>query len=189
MSPFISKMIATVLRRLRDPDSVVRSACVDAVAEMSSRITRPSFTVAFLRPFMDALTLEQDVNVQIGASLCLAAAIDAAPVPDVESLQRITLPRLGKLLKTDSCKAKAPLLVLIGSVVSVGGASSRGVMSWLVPCIVEFLGSEDWNVRKACAEALGKVASMEKDLASQHKVLCMDSLQNKRFDKDCVVER
>ncbi|KAL5077870.1 hypothetical protein RYX36_016854 [Vicia faba] len=107
MSPFISKMIATVLRRLRDPDSVVRSACVDAVAEMSSRITRPSFTVAFLRPFMDALTLEQDVNVQIGASLCLAAAIDAAPVPDVESLRRITLPRLGKLLKTDSCKAIA----------------------------------------------------------------------------------
>ncbi|KAL5100400.1 hypothetical protein RYX36_004727 [Vicia faba] len=187
MSPFISKMIATVLRRLRDPDSVVRSACVDAVAEMSSRITRPSFTVAFLRPFMDALTLEQDVNVQIGASLCLAAAIDAAPEPDVESLRRITLPRLGKLLKTDSCKAKAPLLVLIGSVVSVGGASSRGVMSWLVPCVVEFLGSEDWNVRKACAEALGKVASMEKDLASQHKVLCMDSLQNKRFDKVKVV--
>ncbi|KAL5078781.1 hypothetical protein RYX36_007202 [Vicia faba] len=107
MSPFISKMIATVLRRLRDLDSVVRSACVDAVAEMSSRITRPSFTVAFLRPFMDALTLEQDVNVQIGASLCLAAAIDAAPVPDVESLRRITLPRLGKLLKTDSCKAIA----------------------------------------------------------------------------------
>ncbi|CAI8585469.1 unnamed protein product [Vicia faba] len=187
MSPFISKMIATVLRRLRDPDSVVRSACVDAVAEMSSRITRPSFTVAFLRPFMDALTLEQDVNVQIGASLCLPAAIDAAPVPDVESLRRITLPRLGKLLKTDSCKAKAPLLVLIGSVVSVGGASSRGVMSWLVLCVVEFLGSEDWNVRKACAEALGKVASMEKDLASQHKVLCMDSLQNKRFDKVKVV--
>ncbi|CAI8611619.1 unnamed protein product [Vicia faba] len=164
-------MIATVLRRLRDLDSVVRSACIDVVAEISSRITRPSFTVAFLRPFMDALTLEQDVNVQIGASLCLAAAIDAAPVPDVESLRRITLPRLGKLLKTDSCKAKAPLLVLIGSVVSVGGASSRGVMSWLVPCVVEFLGSEDWNVRKACAEALGKVSSMEKDLASHHKVM------------------
>ncbi|XP_058777208.1 TORTIFOLIA1-like protein 4 [Vicia villosa] len=187
LSPFISKMIATVLRRLRDPDSVVRSACVDAVAEMSSRITRPSFSVAFLRPFMDALALEQDVNVQIGASLCLAAAIDAAPEPDVESLRRTTLPRLGKLLKTDSCKAKAPLLVLIGSVVSVGGASSRGVMNWLVPCVVEFLGSEDWNVRKASVEVLGKVASVEKDLASQHKVLCLDSLQNKRFDKVKVV--
>lgn len=183
LSPFLSKMIATVLRRLRDPDSVVRSACVDAVAEMSSRITRPSFSVAFLRPFMDALALEQDVNVQIGASLCLAAAIDAAPEPDVESLRRTTLPRLGKLLKTDSCKAKAPLLVLIGSVVSVGGASSRGAMNWLAPCLVEFLGSEDWTVRKASAETLGKVASVEKDLGSQHKVLCLDSLQNKRFDK------
>ncbi|WJX62323.1 hypothetical protein P8452_47329 [Trifolium repens] len=187
LSPFLSKMISTVLRRLRDPDSVVRSACIDAVAEMSSRITRPAFSVAFLRPFMDALAMEQDANAQIGAALCLAAAVEAAPELDVDSLRRNTLPRLGKLLKTDSCKAKAPLLVLIGSLVSVGGASSRAAMNWLVPCLVEFLGSEDWTVRKAAAEALGKVASMEKDLASHHKVLCLDSLQNRRFDKVKVV--
>jgi HEAT repeat protein len=74
-------------------------------------------------------------------------------------------------------------LVLIRSVVAVGGASSRGAMNWLVPFLVKFLRSEDWTVRKAAAEALGKVASMEKDLASHHKVLCLDSLQNRRFDK------
>ncbi|GAU45068.1 hypothetical protein TSUD_243340 [Trifolium subterraneum] len=182
LSPFLSKMIATVLRRLRDPDSVVRSACVDAVAEMSSRITRPAFSVAFLRPFMDALALEQDANAQIGAALCLAAAVEAAPEPDVESLRRTTLPRLGKLLKTDSCKAKAPLLVLIGSVVSVRGASSRAAMNWLVPCLVEFLGSEDWTVRKAAAEVLGKVASVEKDLASHHKVKVVRETMNCSLD-------
>lgn len=183
LSPFLSKMISTVLRRLRDPDTAVRSACVDAVSEMSSRITRPAFSVAFLKPFMDALALEQDANVQIGAALCLAAAVEAAPELEVETLRRTALPKLGKVLKTESCKAKAPVLVLIGSVVAVGGAASRGAMNWLVPCLVEFLGSEDWNVRKASAEALGKVASVEKDLASQHKVLCLDSLQNRRFDK------
>jgi hypothetical protein len=74
-------------------------------------------------------------------------------------------------------------LVLIRSVVAVGGASSRGVMNWLVPFLVKFLRSEDWTVRKAAAEALGKVASVEKDLASHHEVLCLDSLQNQRFDK------
>ena len=93
------------------------------------------------------------------------------------------MPRLGKLVKSDACKAKAAVLVLIGSVVGAGGASSRGVLSWLVPCLVEFLSSEDWTVRKAAAEALGKVATVERDLASQHRVLCLDCLQNRRFDK------
>lgn len=180
-------MIATVLRRIHDPDTVVRSACVEAVAEMSLRITRPAFSVAFLRPFMEALTVEQDVNAQIGGALCLAAAVEAAPEVDVELLRRNTLPRLGKVLKTESCKAKAPVLVLIGSVVSVGGAASRGTMNWLVPYLVELLGSEDWTVRKASAEALGKVASVERDFATQHKVLCLESLQNRRFDKVKVV--
>lgn len=154
---------------------------------MSSRITKPPFSVAFLKPLMDALTQEQDVNSQIGAALCLAAAIESTPEPDVEALRKGTLPRLGKLAKNEVCKAKAALLVLIGSVVGVGGASSRGVLNWLVPCLVEFLSNEDWTIRKAAAEGLGKVALSEKDLASQYKVLCLDSLQNRRFDKVKVV--
>ncbi|CAJ1931611.1 unnamed protein product [Sphenostylis stenocarpa] len=187
LSSFLPKMLATVLRRLRDTDSAVRSACVDAVAVMSSRITRPPFAAAFLRPLMDALAQEQDTNAQIGAALCLAAAVEAAPDPDAEALRRSALPRLGKLVKSDVCRARAALLVLIGSVAAVGGASSRTAMNWLVPCLVEFLGSEDWTVRKAAAEALTKAASVEGDLASQHKVLCLDSLQNRRFDKIKVV--
>jgi HEAT repeat protein len=30
------------------------------------------------------------------------------------------------------------------------------MLDWLVPCMVEFLSSEDWVVRKAALEALGK---------------------------------
>ncbi|XP_015965287.1 TORTIFOLIA1-like protein 4 [Arachis duranensis] len=187
LAPFLSKMIATVLRRLRDSDSAVRSACVDAVSTMSSRITKLPFTAAFLRPLMDALAQEQDANSQIGAALCLAAAVEAAPEPDAEALRRSAMPRLGKLAKSEVCKAKAALLVLIGSVVGAGGASSSGVLNWLVPCLVEFLSSEDWAVRKAAAEALGKVATTERDLASRHRALCLDSLQNRKFDKVKVV--
>lgn len=132
---------------------------------------------------METLTQEQDVNSQIGAAVCLAAAIESAPEPYVEALRKSALPRLGRLAKNEVCKAKAALLELIGSVVGVGGASSQGVLKWLVPCLVEFLSNEDWMVRKAAAEALGKVASVEKDLASQYKALCEKSLQNRRFDK------
>ncbi|OIW10523.1 hypothetical protein TanjilG_15895 [Lupinus angustifolius] len=187
LAPFLPKMIAAVIRRLRDNDNAVRSACVDATAAMSSQITGPPFSAAFLKPLMDALTQEQDANSQIGAALCLAAAVDAAPEKDVEALRRSALPKLGKFTKNDACKAKAAVLVLIGSLVAAGGAASRGVMNWLVPFLIEFLSSEDWTVRKAASEALGKVAMVEKDLASQHKILCVDSLQNRRFDKVKVV--
>ncbi|KAJ6430450.1 hypothetical protein OIU84_021780 [Salix udensis] len=185
LSPHLSKMISTITRRLRDPDSAVRSACVEATSAMSSQITDPPFST-LSRPFIDLLTVDQDFNAQIGAALCLAAAIEAAPEPEVEHLRKV-LPRLGKLVKGEGFKAKAALLSLIGSIVGVGGASSKGLLDWLVPCLVEFLSSEDWTARKAAAEALGKVASMEKKLAREHKAACLTSLESRRFDKVKVV--
>ncbi|KAG6766420.1 TORTIFOLIA1-like protein 4 [Populus alba x Populus x berolinensis] len=185
LSPHLSKMISTITRRLRDPDSAVRSACVEATSAMSSEITDPPFST-LSRPLIDLLTLDQDFNAQIGAALCLAAAIEAAPEPEVEHLRKV-LPRLGKLVKGEGFKAKAALLSLIGSIVGVGGASSKGLLDWLVPCLVEFLSSEDWTARKAAAEALGKVASMEKKLAKEHKATCLTSLESRRFDKVKVV--
>jgi hypothetical protein len=52
------------------------------------------------------------------------------------------------LAKSEGFKAKAAFLVLTRSIIGAGGASSRGVLDWLVPCVVEFLTSEDWAVRK-----------------------------------------
>ncbi|KAB2628574.1 microtubule-associated protein TORTIFOLIA1 [Pyrus ussuriensis x Pyrus communis] len=118
----------------------------------------------------------------IGSALCLAGAIDSAPDPDPVQLKR-SLQRLGKLAKSESFKAKAALLVLVGA----GGASSQGTLDWLVPCGVEFLSSEDWTVRKAAAEALGKVATVETDLAPFYKASCLNALESRRFDKVKVV--
>ncbi|GLT86368.1 hypothetical protein SLE2022_045110 [Rubroshorea leprosula] len=185
LSPHVSKMISTVARRLRDSDSAVRSACVEATTAMSSQITKPPFSV-LSKPLIELLVVEQDVNSQIGAAMCLAAAIEAAPNPDAEQLRKV-LPRLGKLVKSDGFKAKAAAIGVIGSVVGVGGAGSKGVLDWVVPCIVEFLSSEDWTARKAAAEALGKVAVAEKELAPGYKAPCLKVLENRRFDKVKVV--
>jgi hypothetical protein len=148
---------------------------------MSSQITDPPFST-LSKPLIDLLTIDQDLNAQIGAALCLAAVIEAAPEPEVEQLRKV-LPRLGKLVKGEGFKAKAALLSVIRSIVGVGGASSKGILDWLVPCLVEFLCSEDWAARKAAAEALGKVASIEKKLAKEHKATCLTSLETRRFDK------
>ncbi|KAF8378360.1 hypothetical protein HHK36_029699 [Tetracentron sinense] len=185
LSPFLSKMLANVLRRLRDSDSAVRSACVDAVSAMASQITKPSFSV-FLKPLMEAILLEQDYNSQIGSALCLSSAIEAAADPEPAQLQRL-LPRLVKLLRSESFKAKPALLTLIGSIVGSGGASRQNVLWNLIPCLVEFLSSEDWAARKAAAEVFVRLALVEKDLLSEFKSSCLTSFENRRFDKVKVV--
>ncbi|TYH19559.1 hypothetical protein ES288_A05G361000v1 [Gossypium darwinii] len=185
LSPHLSKMVSTLSRRLRDPDSAVRSACVEATAAMSSHITKPPFSV-LSKPLIEMLVVEQDVNSQVGAAMCLAAAIDAAPDPESEQLRKV-LPKLGKLVRNESFKAKAAVFGVIGSVASVGGAGSKSVLDWLVPCAVDALSSEDWATRKAAAEALGKVAMAEKELTAEFKSACVVALENKRFDKVKIV--
>ncbi|CAH9087517.1 unnamed protein product [Cuscuta epithymum] len=181
LSPYLSRMLHTVIRRLRDPDTAVRSACVEAVSSIAAQITKPPFSF-ILKPIVDSIFHEQDQNSQIGASLCLAAAIEAAPDPDPAELRKL-LPRLYKLVKNDCFKAKASLLSLIGSIVSVGGASNRHVLNGLVPTVVEFLSSEDWAARKAASETLGRLAVAERDLVTEFKSFCIASLDARRFDK------
>ncbi|XP_030938708.1 TORTIFOLIA1-like protein 3 isoform X2 [Quercus lobata] len=181
LSPYLTKMLSSITRRLRDPDSSVRSACVNSVAALSSQITKPPFS-SFLKPLSDALFTEPDLPAQIGAALCLASAIDAAPDPDPARLARM-LPRFEKLLKCESFKAKSALLALIGSVVGTGAASFGGVVKNLVPCLVEFLSSEDWAARKAAAEALLSLAVVQRDSLPEYKANCLKVFETRRYDK------
>ncbi|KAJ7945930.1 Microtubule-associated protein TORTIFOLIA1 [Quillaja saponaria] len=185
LSPYLSKILSNIIRRLRDPDSAVRSACVNSVSALSTHITKQPFS-AFLKPFTETLFTEQDPNSQIGAALCLVAAIDAAEDPEPARLAKL-LPKFEKLLKCESFKAKPALLVLIGSVVEAGGASSDGALRNLVPCVVEFLSSGDWAARKSAAETLMKLAVMERDMLSEFKAGSLKLFENRRFDKVKVV--
>ncbi|PON86101.1 Coatomer beta subunit [Trema orientale] len=182
LSPHLPKVLSSVTRRLRDPDSAVRSACVDAVAALRCHVSRPPFS-SFLRPLADALFTEQDSNSQIGAALCLAAAVDAAPDPEARAKLARMMPRFEKLLKCESFKAKAALLALIGSLVGAGAASGEGALRSLVPAVVQFLSSEDWAARKAAAEVLVKLAATERDALAEFKSGCLKTFENRRFDK------
>ncbi|KAL1218969.1 TORTIFOLIA1-like protein 4 [Cardamine amara subsp. amara] len=180
LTPHLTKMVSTVIRRLRDPDSSVRSACAVATADMSAHITRQPFA-SVAKPLIETLIQEGDSNAQIGAALCLAASVEAATDPESEQLRK-SLPKIGKLLKSDGFKAKAALLSAVGSIINAGGAGTKPVLDWLVPVLIEFLSSEDWAARKSAADALGKVATAE-ELASQYKKACTAALESRRFDK------
>ncbi|KAL4361016.1 hypothetical protein GQ457_04G017160 [Hibiscus cannabinus] len=181
---FLPKILSNLLRRLRDPNSAVRSACVDAVSALSANLTKCNFSSSFLKPLSDAVFTEQEPNAQIGSALCLAAAIDGSPDPDPVRLGKM-LKKLEKLVKCDGCKAKAAVLVVIGSVIGSGGASNLGeeMMKGLVGCLMGFLTSEDWAARKAAAEALGKLAVVERDSLAEFKTGCIKVFEARRFDK------
>lgn len=184
LAPHLSKILTSIVRRLRDPDSSVRLACVAAALSLSSHVNNPPFT-SLTKPFLESLFIEQDIHTQTGAALCLAAVIEGSRNVDVGSLRRL-LPRLQKLGKCDSFKAKAALLAAIGSIVGAKGVFSncgKIVIKNLVVCLVEFLSSEDWAARKAAAEALVKVVEVEKDALSEYKDPCFKIFEAKKFDK------
>ncbi|KAI3726934.1 hypothetical protein L1987_66741 [Smallanthus sonchifolius] len=186
LSIHLSKLLSAIVRRLRDPDTSVRSACVAATGSIASHVTKPPFT-SVAKPLLDALVTEQDLNSQIGAALCLAAAVDGARDPEPAYLRRM-LPRIEKLLKCNSFKAKAALLTFLGSVIGVGAASSPVIVKNLVNVLVEFVAkSEDWSARKAAAEALVKLAILETDLLSEFKAPCLKTFEAKKFDKVKIV--
>ncbi|PSS07826.1 Microtubule-associated protein [Actinidia chinensis var. chinensis] len=185
LSPYLSKLLSAVVRRLRDPASAVRTACVAAAASVSSHITKPPFT-SIAKPLVDALVTEQDQNAQIGAAMCLAAAIEASPDPEPLYLRKL-LPRLEKLLKNDGFKAKPAVLTVVGSVIEAGAASTLQIVKNLVPCLVGFIGSENWAARKAAAEALVKLAAAERDMLTEFRDACLKTFEARKFDKVKVV--
>ncbi|EOA34331.1 hypothetical protein CARUB_v10021851mg [Capsella rubella] len=183
LAPHLSKMVSTVLRRLRDPDTSVRAACAAASVDMTTSITGTPFSI-LLGPMIETLIHDCDPNAQIGAAVCVAAAIDAADELDVEQLQK-ALPKIGKLLKSEGFKAKPELLGAIGSVIGAvdGRNSEKAVLDWLLPNVSEFLSSSDWRARKAAAEAMGRIAMAEEELAPLYKKACVGILESRRFDK------
>ncbi|XP_042051849.1 TORTIFOLIA1-like protein 4 [Salvia splendens] len=182
LSPHVSKMISAVLRRLRDPDSAVRAACVEAVSSISAHVTSPPLFAAILKPLAEALFHEQDSKAQIGAALCLAAAVEAAPDPDSAEMRRL-LPRVLKLARRDGCKAKPALLALVGCIVSTDCVKSKSLFISTVSTAVDFLSSDDWAARKEAAEVLEKAAMADCNLSLQFKASCLAALENRRFDK------
>uniref|UniRef100_A0A6N2LJG3 TORTIFOLIA1/SINE1-2 N-terminal domain-containing protein n=1 Tax=Salix viminalis TaxID=40686 RepID=A0A6N2LJG3_SALVM len=150
LSNSLPKILSYITRRLRDPDSsVIRSQCLAAITSLASNITKLPFSTAFLKQLSESVFTEQELNAQIGSALCLAAAIDAAPDPEEGRLGKVWSCETGEV----GYKAKFAALVVVGSVIGVGGLRGiGGGIGGVVKCLVGFLSSEDWNSRKAAAE-------------------------------------
>lgn len=120
--PHLPKMVASIVKRLRDPDSIVRDACVETVGVLASKLVNrhgesDKVFVVLVRPLFEALG-EQNKQVQTGSAFCLARIIDNTHDPPVLVLQRM-LSRAVKLLKNPHFMAKPAVVELNRSIIQV----------------------------------------------------------------------
>ncbi|KAM1087382.1 hypothetical protein ACFX2B_012766 [Malus domestica] len=182
----LGKMVASIVKRLRDPDSVVRDACVETVGVLASKLSNDTgegdgIFVVLVRPLFEAMG-EQNRQVQSGSALCLARVIDNTRDPPVSILQPM-LNRTIKLLKNPHFMAKPAIIELNRSIIQAGGAPTQNVLSAAMTSIQESLKSSDWTTRKAACIALGEIASSGGSFMGSFKASCVRSLESCRFDK------
>ncbi|KAF6167328.1 hypothetical protein GIB67_043189 [Kingdonia uniflora] len=186
LSPYIAKMVTSIVKRLKDPDSVVRDACVEVVGVLSCKMINyrgesDGVFVAIVKPLFEALG-EQNKQVQSGSALCLASVIHNANDPPVSVLSRM-LTRIVKLLKNPHFMAKTAVIELITSIIQARGASTQIAFSGAMSTIQEALKSSDWTTRKAASVALESIAVSGGSLLQSSKASCIRSLESCRFDK------
>ncbi|KAK9269469.1 hypothetical protein L1049_001244 [Liquidambar formosana] len=186
IGPHLGKMIASIVKRLKDQDSVVRDACVETVGVLASRLGNregesDGVFVVLVKPLFEALG-EQNRQVQSGSAFCLARIIDNTHDPPISILQRM-LTRTMKLLKNPHFMAKPAVIELNRSIIQAGGAPTHNVLSAAMISIQESLKNSDWTTRKAASVALGEMASSGGSFLGSFKASCMRSLELRRFDK------
>jgi hypothetical protein len=183
--PHLPKMVASVVKCFRDPDSSVREACVEMVAVLASKLSNNNEDKVFVllaSPIFEALVGEQNKHVQSVSAFCLATIILNTHHPPLPLLHNI-LTRILKLLKNPHFMAKPALIELNRSIIQAGGASTQTVLSAAIAGIRDALKDTDWKTRKAASVALGQIALTRASFLSSLRPSCIQSLDSSRFDK------
>ncbi|KAG8373913.1 hypothetical protein BUALT_Bualt11G0074700 [Buddleja alternifolia] len=186
VGPHLGKMVASIVKRLKDSDSIVRDSCIETVGILASklsgsRIDNDGIFTVLVRPLFEALS-EQNRHVQSGSALCLSRVIDNIHDPPPPVLQKI-LSKTVKLLKNPHFMAKPAVIELNRSIVLAGGAPTHSSLTAALSSIQEALKSSDWATRKAACAALGDIASYGAACLGSFRTLCIRCLESCRFDK------
>ncbi|CAJ2665188.1 unnamed protein product [Trifolium pratense] len=186
--PHLPKMVASVVKCFRDPDSSVREACVEMVAVLALKLGNQNNNhedkvfVLLASPIFEALVGEQNKHVQSVSAFCLATIIHNTHQPPLPLLHNI-LTRILKLLKNPHFMAKPALIELNRSIIQAGGASTQTVLLAAIAGIRDALKDTDWKTRKAASVALGQIALTRASFLSSLRPSCIQSLDSSRFDK------
>ncbi|KAF4353576.1 hypothetical protein G4B88_013065 [Cannabis sativa] len=190
-SAHLTKIIAHIVKRLKDSDSSVKEACRETIGALSAQYLKGengngdngglgSVVALFVKPLFETMG-EQNKGVQAGAAMCLAKMVECASDPPVVSFQKLCS-RICKMLNSPNFQAKAALLPVVSSLSQVRAISPQSLDN-LLQCIHECLGSSDWATRKAAAEALIALGLHSSNLVADGAVSTLTMLEACRFDK------
>ncbi|XP_054819810.1 microtubule-associated protein TORTIFOLIA1-like [Prosopis cineraria] len=190
-STHLTKIIAHIVKRLKDSDSGVKDACRDAIGALSAQYLKGaggvtdngglgSVVALFVKPLFEAMG-EQNKGVQSGAAICMAKMVECASEPPISAFQKLC-PRICKFLNNPNFLAKASVLPVVASLSQVGAITPQS-MEHLLPSIHECLTSTDWATRKAAADALSSLALHPSSLVMDGASSTMEALEACRFDK------
>ncbi|XP_076888082.1 microtubule-associated protein TORTIFOLIA1-like isoform X2 [Bidens hawaiensis] len=185
-APHLAKIVAHIVKRLKDSDSGVRDACREAIGELSGLYLRGegenvgAVVSVFVKPLFEALN-DQSKGVQAGGAMCLARMVEMASDPPVSALQKMC-GRICKYLNNANFLAKAALLQAVSSLSQVGAISPQGLEP-LLQSIHECLTNSDWAARKAAADALTALALHSTNLITGKTGPTIAALEDCRFDK------
>ncbi|CAI9088448.1 OLC1v1022776C1 [Oldenlandia corymbosa var. corymbosa] len=186
----LTKIIAHIVKRLKDSDTAVRDACRDAIGSLSSlylkgegvdqNVALNSVVGLFAKPLFEAMS-ENNKTVQGGAGMCMAKMVECASDPPVMSFQKLCS-RIGKYLNSPNFIAKASLLPVVSSLSQVGAIAPQSLDS-LLQSIHECLSSSDWATRKAAGDTLVVLALHSSTLVAERTNATLAVLEACRFDK------
>ncbi|XAR67465.1 hypothetical protein NMG60_11002235 [Bertholletia excelsa] len=184
----LTKIIAHIVKRLKDSDSGVRDACRDSIGALSAHYLKGegdngglgSVVSLFVKPLFEAMG-EQNKVVQAGSAMCMAKMVECAADPPIASFQKLC-PRICKYLNNPNFLAKAALLPVISSLSQVGAVAPQSLEA-LLQCIHDCLGNTDWATRKAAADTLSALALHSSNLIADGATSTVTVLEACRFDK------
>lgn len=191
-STHLTKIIAHIVKRLKDSDSAVRESCRDAIGSLASlylkgeaaadhsNVGLNSVVSLFVKPLFESMS-ENNKVVQGGAAMCMAKMVESASDPPTMAFQKLC-PRICKYLNSPNFMAKAALLPVVSSLSQVGAVAPQSLES-LVQSIQDCLSSSDWATRKAAAETLSVLASHSSSLVVEGADSTVTVLEACRFDK------
>ncbi|XP_022879963.1 microtubule-associated protein TORTIFOLIA1-like [Olea europaea var. sylvestris] len=181
----LTKIIAHIVKKLKDSDSQVREACREAIGSLATLYLKggngsEGVVSLFVKPLFEIMS-ENNKTAQGGAAMCIAKMIECASNPPLPAFQKLC-PRVCKYLNSPNFMAKASLLSVLSRLSQVGAISPQSLET-LLQSIHDCLGSSDWATRKAAADTLSALALHSSNLITDKAASTLNVLEACRFDK------
>ena len=184
LPPHLPRIADVLVARLKDKDATreLREACAAAAAALVTELDQESTFAALLRPLLPLLTEPSEPH-QIGAAVCLGAAISAAGELGDALTQKVAAPLL-KTLGHPMVGSHAVLLDAATSLVSRSPYSTRSLAPALLSAALAGASSAEWSARRSAAELLRAFAVAHVEAAVGGRGRLMPALQLLRADKN-----